>query len=57
MNEVKKRKVPSPDLKAKIGLEAIRGVKTLNEIAQEFGVHPVQVGRSRDDLGKVRRCG
>ena len=24
MNEVKKRKVPSPDLKAKIGLEAIR---------------------------------
>jgi hypothetical protein len=29
MSEVKKRNVPSFDLKAKIGLEAIRGLKTL----------------------------
>ena len=45
MSEVKKRNVPAPELKAKIGLEAIRGTKTLNEIAQEYGVHPVQVGQ------------
>jgi hypothetical protein len=29
----------------KVGLEAVRGLKTLNEIGQEFGVHPVQVGQ------------
>ena len=27
------------------GLEALRGVKTINEIGQEHGVHPVQVGQ------------
>uniref|UniRef100_E6QV08 Transposase IS3/IS911 family protein n=1 Tax=mine drainage metagenome TaxID=410659 RepID=E6QV08_9ZZZZ len=26
-------------------LEAIRGLKTINEIAQEHGVHPAQVGQ------------
>jgi transposase-like protein len=45
MNEPKKRKVPTPEFKAKVGLEAVRGLKTLNEIGQEFGVHPVQVGQ------------
>jgi transposase-like protein len=44
MSEPKKRKVPTPEFKAKVGLEAVRGMKTLNEIGQEFGVHPVQVG-------------
>ncbi len=44
MSEVKKRKVHGPDFKAKVGLEAIRGLKTLNEIGQDYGVHPVQVG-------------
>jgi len=45
MSEAKKRKVHTPDFKAKVGLEALRGVKTINEIGQEFGVHPVQVGQ------------
>jgi transposase-like protein len=45
MSEPKKRKVPSPEFKAKVGLEAVRGLKTLNEMGQEFGVHPVQVGQ------------
>ena len=39
-----KRKNFGGDFKAKVALEAIRGVKTVNEIAQEFGVHPTQVG-------------
>jgi transposase-like protein len=30
--------------KAKVALEAIRGVKTVNQIGQEFGIHPTQVG-------------
>lgn len=41
----RKRKTFSASFKAKVGLEAIRGVKTTNEIAQEYGVHPMQVGQ------------
>jgi len=32
MSETKKRKLYSPDFKAKVGLEALRGVKLINEI-------------------------
>ena len=39
------RKTYAASFKAKVGLEAIRGVKTANEIAQDYGVHPVQVGQ------------
>ena len=45
MSESKKRKVHTADFKAKVGLEALRGMKTINEIGQEFGVHPMQVGQ------------
>ena len=44
MREAKKRKIYSPEFKAKVGLEAVRGMKTINEIGQEYGVHPGQVG-------------
>lgn len=40
----KNRKSFTSQHKAKVALEAIRGSKTLNEIAQEFSVHPTQVG-------------
>ena len=40
-----KRKVHSAEFKAKVGLEAIQGRKTVNEIGQEQGVHPVQVSQ------------
>jgi transposase len=45
MSDAKTRKFHSPEFKAKVGLEAVRGMKTINEIGQEFGVHPVQVGQ------------
>ena len=45
MSEKKKRNTYSPEFKAKVGLEAIHGVKTVNEIGQAYGVHPVQVGQ------------
>jgi len=45
MSEVKTRKVHTPEFKAKVGLEALRAVKTINQIGQEHGVHPVQVGQ------------
>ena len=37
-------------MNAKVALEAIQGVKTLNEIGHEFGVHPVQVGKWKKEL-------
>ena len=45
MSTIKKRKVHSPEFKAKVGLEALKGEKTINEIGQAHGVHPVQVGQ------------
>ena len=45
MSERKKRKTYSPEFKAKVGLEAVRGVRTINEIGQDYRVHPVQVGQ------------
>ena len=46
----KKRKVFSAQHKAKVAIEAIRGVKTVNEIAQQFEVHPAQVGQWKREL-------
>ncbi len=45
MSEGKKRTVHSAEFKAKVGIEAVRGAKTLNEIGQQYGVHPVVVGQ------------
>jgi len=50
MSEAKKRQVHAPEFKAKVGLEALRGVKTINEIGQEYGVHPVQVGLWKKEI-------
>jgi transposase-like protein len=40
----KKRKVLSGKQKAKVALEALKGNKTVNEIAQEYEIHPTQIG-------------
>lgn len=50
MDETKKRKNHEPEFKAKIGLEALRGLKTIYEIAQHYGVHPVQVGQYKKKI-------
>lgn len=39
------RKVYGSAFKAKVGLEAVRGMKTVNEIAQDHGVHPSLVAQ------------
>ncbi len=41
----KQRKTYGADLKARIALEAIKGQRTLNEIASHYGVHPNQVAQ------------
>jgi transposase-like protein len=46
----KNRKTFNGQFKAKVALEAIRGTKTVNDIAQEFGVHPTQVSQWKKEL-------
>lgn len=50
MTEVKKRKVRSAEFKAKVGMEAVRGMRTLNEIGQQYGVHPVVVSQWKKEI-------
>lgn len=40
---VRRRRQHSPELKARVALEAIQERKTINEIAGEYGIHPKQV--------------
>lgn len=44
------RKTYTAEFKAKVALEAIHGVKTVNEIGQDHGVHPVQVSQWKKDI-------
>ncbi|MFN9513800.1 MAG: transposase, partial [Akkermansiaceae bacterium] len=37
------RRRQDPEFKARVALEAIKGIKTIQEIAKEFDIHPVQV--------------
>ena len=38
-----KRRRHEPEFKARVGLEALKGIRTIQEIAKEYQVHPVQV--------------
>ena len=52
-----KRKHYTGAFKAKVGLEALRGLKTVGQIAREYDIHPVQVtqwkGVVRDRLPEL----
>ena len=50
MTAIKTRKVHTSEFKAKLGLEALSAHKTINEIAQAHGVHPVQVGQWKREI-------
>ena len=41
------RKQYSPKFKARVAIEAIRGERTLNQLASQFRVHPVQIAHWR----------
>jgi len=57
----KKRKQHTPAFKAKVGLEATMGIKTVGQIARDYEVHPVQVtqwkGTVRDRLPELFESG
>jgi putative transposase len=44
------RRRHSAELKFKVALEAAKGLKTINEIASEFSLHPNQVSQWRQML-------
>ena len=50
MTTGKTRQVPSAEFKAKVGLEALKGDKTLNELAQKYQVHPDTVGQWKKEI-------
>ena len=47
------RRKYTKELKAKVALEAIKGQRTLNELAKEYGVHPNQIGMWKKKLLEV----
>ena len=46
----KQRRKHTAEFKARVAIEAIRGVKTISEIAAEFEIHPVMVGNWKKDM-------
>ena len=40
----------TPAFKQKVAIEALKGDKTVNEIAKEYEVHPVQVSQWKKEL-------
>ena len=48
----KKRRQHSPDLKARVGLEALKGIEPVHAIAAKYQVHPVQVSKWKKEAAE-----
>ena len=44
------RKQFTNEFKAKVAMEALKGLKTMSELASEYGVHPTQITTWRSKL-------
>lgn len=44
------RKHYSAEFRARVALEALKGYKTVNEIASTYGVHPTQIAKWKKHL-------
>ena len=44
------RRTFSSEFKARVALEAIKGVKTVSQIAQEYEIHPVMVSNWKKEM-------
>ena len=42
----------SAEFKARVALEALKGLKTVNELASTYGVHPTQIAHWKHRLQK-----
>jgi len=47
-----KRRRHDPEFKARVALEAIKGIKTIQQIAKEFDIHPVQVSEWKKTMAE-----
>ena len=46
----KKRRKHSDEFKAKVALEAVKGVRTLSELSSTYGVHPTVIANWKRQL-------
>ncbi len=46
----KKRRQHSPELKVRVGLEALKGIEPIHAIAAKYQVHPVQVTQWKKEM-------
>ncbi len=46
----KQRRKHSAEFKARVAFEAIQGLKTQSEIAKQFDIHPIMVGKWKNEL-------
>ena len=46
------RRQYSAEFKARVALEALKGLKTVNELARTYGVHPTQIAHGTHRLQK-----
>ncbi|MEN9636828.1 MAG: hypothetical protein RL077_5232 [Verrucomicrobiota bacterium] len=49
----KKRRRHSPELKAQVGLDALKRIKPVNTMAVQYQIHPVQVSRWKQELAML----
>ncbi len=47
---IKKRQTHDAAFKAKVALEAVKGEKTITQLASQYGVHPNQIGQWKKKL-------
>ena len=51
-NMKRKRRNHSPEFKARIAMEAMKGIKPIHEIAADNEIHPVQVSQWKKELAE-----
>lgn len=47
-----KRRRHEPEFKARVALEALKGVKTIQQISKEYEIHPVQVSEWKKTMAE-----
>lgn len=52
-----KRKQYSPQFKAKVALDAVRGEKTISELASQYEVHPMDFALTHEGIQRIIEAG
>ena len=50
---MKKRRNHDAGFKARVALEAVKGERTVSELAAEYGVHPTMIHQWSEPLGAI----